>query len=612
MERRDRVVLQALVVRSGLTMPADEIADALWPDRPPRTWPKVVQGSVSRLRRELGSTSIATVQGGYRLDLAPADVDVNVFSDVVAAGRRHESKGEDALAFEAFDGALALWRGRALPDLLDWAPGRDEIRRLDELRQLAEEERIVCGVRAGMARDLVADAQQLTELSPERERRWQALGLALYASGRQVEALEAARAGITYLRDQFGIEPNSELAQLELAVLRQDPSIEVPSAAGRSALSGPTVLPPAPNTVVSATRRRSRHAMSLAMLAGCVALVVGMAGDVGDAVPSIRAAEPWLVFTAPGPNGLGNLYMARPDGTELREVLTEPLGTDVEVQQPDWSPDGSQIAFEVLGTGAGTPSASVWLTAADGRSPEEVARCDADPCRQFSQPAWSRDGRSLAMVRADLYSDGSCCLSAIVVLDPATGEIRPVFELIEESRPEWYFVLHTPTWSPDGQRLAVTVERYGVADPYPFVDSRIAIIDAGGSVPQQPRYVTPSELNAWHPDWHPTDDLIVFSTFDPDLTPIGARSDLYVVESDGAGLMRLTDDPANGSDRFLRPRWSPDGETVFLSIGRAGSGGSIAVKVVAAMPATGGVPQPVAGEIRGADVTMRPVGGTFT
>jgi WD40 repeat protein/DNA-binding winged helix-turn-helix (wHTH) protein len=66
---RDRVVLAALALRPGETVSAEGLADALWGEGPPVTWPKVIHGCVARLRKVLGAAAIETVRQGYRLVL---------------------------------------------------------------------------------------------------------------------------------------------------------------------------------------------------------------------------------------------------------------------------------------------------------------------------------------------------------------------------------------------------------------------------------------------------------------------------------------------------------------------------------------------------------------
>jgi DNA-binding SARP family transcriptional activator len=57
---RDRVVLAALALHPGEAVSAERLADALWGETPPPSWPKVVQGCVVRLRKSLGARAIAT------------------------------------------------------------------------------------------------------------------------------------------------------------------------------------------------------------------------------------------------------------------------------------------------------------------------------------------------------------------------------------------------------------------------------------------------------------------------------------------------------------------------------------------------------------------------
>ncbi|MET1060811.1 MAG: helix-turn-helix domain-containing protein, partial [Nocardioides sp.] len=67
LDRRHRVVLWALAISRPRAATVDRIADALWRGAPPATSDKVIQGSISRLRKAYGSDAIKTVDGGYRL-----------------------------------------------------------------------------------------------------------------------------------------------------------------------------------------------------------------------------------------------------------------------------------------------------------------------------------------------------------------------------------------------------------------------------------------------------------------------------------------------------------------------------------------------------------------
>ena len=202
---RDRVVLSALAVHSGDVLSADRLADALWGEDPPPSWPKVVQGSVARLRRALGRAAVETTSGGYRLTLAEDEVDVRRFEALVEQARTLTLAGEHDRAAARLAQALDLWRGAALPDLDRWPDGRTEAARLDELRLGAQE--LLLTERAATGRDVVADAAALVAAQPLRETRWGLLALALYRAGRQSDALSALRRARRTLRDELGLDP---------------------------------------------------------------------------------------------------------------------------------------------------------------------------------------------------------------------------------------------------------------------------------------------------------------------------------------------------------------------------------------------------------------------
>jgi len=221
---RDRVVLSALVVRGGRVISAEQLADALWGEQPPASWSKVVQGCVARLRRVLGHDAVQTVPGGYRLALADDEIDVRRFESLVARGRVLAQAGEPDRAAAVLDSALALWRGTPLPDLDGWPDGRTEAGRLDELRAGAEEQ--LLAQRAAAGHDVVADATALVAAQPLREARWHVLAVALYRAGRQSDALAALRRARQTLRDELGLDPGRELADLERSILDHDPDLQ--------------------------------------------------------------------------------------------------------------------------------------------------------------------------------------------------------------------------------------------------------------------------------------------------------------------------------------------------------------------------------------------------
>ena len=223
--RRDRVVLEALVVEPGTAVSAERLADALWPDQPPASWAKVVQSSIVRLRRTLGREAIQTLPEGYRLTLPPHEIDACEFERLVDRAREHLLVGQAERAAYAAEDALALWRGRPLGELGDWDSGRIAGDRLEELHRDAEELRVEAGLEAGRHRDLLPDLRRLVRAAPLRERRWELLALAEYRAGRQGDALRTIRQVRQLLLDELGLDPGADLLVLEEAILRQDPAL---------------------------------------------------------------------------------------------------------------------------------------------------------------------------------------------------------------------------------------------------------------------------------------------------------------------------------------------------------------------------------------------------
>ena len=222
---RDRVVVSALALRPGERVDAETLAEALWGEEPPASAAKVVQGCVSRLRKALGAGAIETVDGGYRVRYDELDIDRQQFEDQVERARGYLATRTPERAIPLLTNALALWRGPAFCELEDWMPGRLEAVRLGQLRLAAEEDllqaRLDCGDHAGVA----ADGTVLTGQQPFRERRWALLALAQYRGGRQADALGSIRSARRALGQELGLDPGSELVDLESRILAQDPGL---------------------------------------------------------------------------------------------------------------------------------------------------------------------------------------------------------------------------------------------------------------------------------------------------------------------------------------------------------------------------------------------------
>ncbi|GAA5086377.1 BTAD domain-containing putative transcriptional regulator [Nocardia iowensis] len=211
---RVRALLARLAMEAGRVVSADTLIDAIWEEQPPAKGANALQALVSRARRAIGAERVEGRAPGYRLVVDPVDVDLIRFERLAAAGRE---SGDLAMLREA----ESLWRGPALSDLQELRFAADAAVRLDEVRLAATEQRLGLEVAAG--HDVLDEVRALAEAHPLAEPVQGLLIRALYAAGRHVAALDAYERVKERLVDELGVDPSPELAELHLAILRQEP-----------------------------------------------------------------------------------------------------------------------------------------------------------------------------------------------------------------------------------------------------------------------------------------------------------------------------------------------------------------------------------------------------
>lgn len=242
---RARAVLAMLLLRAGQVVPARVLVDAVWGERPPVSSGNLLQGYISDLRKELGRESIRTTDPGYRLHV-PADAfDLRRFEKLAADGSAALTRGGIDEALNRLSGALSLWRGPALADVVADNAVADGVvaacaARLEDMRLAVQERHAEALLAAGDARQAAADLTHLVEAHPLREEPRALLMLALYRCGRQAEALEVFRHGRHTLVSELGIEPGAALRELEAAILRQDTALS--AAAPRVSAAAPRAV----------------------------------------------------------------------------------------------------------------------------------------------------------------------------------------------------------------------------------------------------------------------------------------------------------------------------------------------------------------------------------
>ena len=228
---RDRVVLEALAVRPGAVVRAESLAEAIWGETPPPSWPKVVQGCVSRLRKTLGSDVIETAEHGYRLRVHVDHLDHLRFERLVGRARELLTLGEPERASLPPAGGPGPVAGRALHRAQRVGPraaSSSSAWSSCTVTPRSCTSRRCCG--PGATRSCSGPPVRLVQEAPFRERRWGLLALAQYQDGRQREALDTLHRARAVMVNELGLDPGPDLIALEQAILRQDPSLAVQAA----------------------------------------------------------------------------------------------------------------------------------------------------------------------------------------------------------------------------------------------------------------------------------------------------------------------------------------------------------------------------------------------
>ncbi len=255
--------------------------------------------------------------------------------------------------------------------------------------------------------------------------------------------------------------------------------------------------------------------------------------------PLPASVEKWVIAYASMEKNDWQIYLVRADGSGKTKVAVDGRGG----YEPNWSPDATKIVFQYNG-----------LKIIDLDSGETVriplnVESSGLENEYLVKPAWSPDGKWIAF----LNENGT--QGDIYLIRPDGSDLKRLTASNDISRDG------NLIWSPDGKQLAFSAYRNGNVEVF-VLDVQDAL--RGGAMQDitASQQLTDSQSFTRNlvTSWSPDGSKIAFSS-DRD-----ANTEIYIMNTDGSGIVRLTDHPASD----MEPAWSPDGKLIAFSSNRDG------------------------------------------
>ena len=210
--QRMRLLLILLALDAGKVVPAYALIERLWEEEPPANSGNALQSLVSRLRAALrqaglGDRVVESHPAGYRLTVPPGSGRRGGLRGAGAAGQpRAGRRGPGGGPAGAAGGPRRLARA-ALADASGARFATGPAARLEELRTRAALDLVEADLALGEGDSLIGELRAMIAADPVAERPRGLLMRALYAAGRQAEAVAEYAQARELLASELGVDP---------------------------------------------------------------------------------------------------------------------------------------------------------------------------------------------------------------------------------------------------------------------------------------------------------------------------------------------------------------------------------------------------------------------
>ena len=306
--------------------------------------------------------------------------------------------------------------------------------------------------------------------------------------------------------------------------------------------------------------------------------------DVRD--PQLSPDGQWVAYVvatidAKEDKGNTHVWLVGYDGKNDRQIT---FSTDSEAS-PRWSPDGKYLAFTSSRPGKAKGS-QVWLLDRNGGEAYQLTELKG----RLQGYEWSPDSKRLALVIGDPDPEAEAAASPVpgappkppkpIVIDRyrykqdgqgylLSGRHSYIYlydiatkKLERLTKSKWDE--SSPSWSPDGARIAFMSNHADDPDREPA--AQLFVADATAGATEKQLTTADNRASRARPEWSPDGKLIAFLEVDEKKYGAYGMDHLTIVATDGSTPPRRVASSEALDRSVSQPRWGEDGKNIYAIV----------------------------------------------